>query len=274
MAHIEQSLDAVDTGDVSLVVNEVCIVLDSRSDSLKVVALLTGGLESLGRGKAAVGEEGSEAREYYAGLIEKIENYNTIVRKNYTKTIKSIGENSVKFGAVAKYGFQILPICQSYDVVSDQFVSVNHSSFGATTPTVYETLSDEYIAMREAEGKGKYISPDKMIDASTCIYPDYTWFIKGSSHSNWTTYERKIMYDVASADRQLTHDDFPYTQFMVYDTPSETLYPMTEENCHTEFWDADPDIYKPVSYFDRLKVAIKAISVWFPLFIEQITKNM
>jgi hypothetical protein len=162
----------------------------------------------------------------------------------------------------------------SSDVVSDQFASVKRSSFGATTSTVYEPLSDEYIAQREAEGKGKYISPDKMIDASTCIYPDYTWFIKGSSHSNWTTYERKLMYEIASADRQLTPDDYPWTQFMVYDTPNDMLYPMTEENCHTENWNADPDVYKPVSIFDKIKVAVRAIAVWFPLFIEEIMKDM
>ena len=61
--------------------------------------------------------------------IEKIENYNTNVRSRYTEIIESIGKNGVKFGAVSKYGFQILPICQSNDVVSDQFVSVKRSSF-------------------------------------------------------------------------------------------------------------------------------------------------
>ncbi len=220
------------------------------------------------------GEEGSEKRVKYAGLINKLDNYDKNVRQRIPEIIQEIKDGGAHFGVISKYGYQIIPIVASSDVVSDQFASVKRSSFGATTSTVYETLSDEYIAQREAEGKGKYISPDKMIDASTCLTPDSTWFIKGSSHSNWNTYERKIMYEVASSDKQLTVDDFPYTQFMVYDTPSDTLAPMTEENCHTENWDADPDIYKPVSFFDKLKVAIKAISVWFPLLIEQITKNM
>ena len=220
------------------------------------------------------GEEGSEKRQEYAGLISKLDNYDKNVRQRIPELMKSIKDGGANIGIISKYGYQIIPIVASSDVVSDQFASVTRSSFGATTSTVYETLSDEYIAQREAEGKGKYISPDKMIDASTCIYPDYTWFIKGSSHSNWNTYELKIMYEVASADKQLTPDDYPYTQFMVYDTPTDTLYAMTEENCHTENWDADPEVYKPISYFDKLKVAIKAISVWFPLFIEQVTKDM
>ena len=220
------------------------------------------------------GEEGSAKRVEYAGLISKLDNYDKNVRQRIPELMKSIKDSGANIGIISKYGYQIIPIVASSDVVSDQFASVSRSSFGATTSTVYEPLSDEYIAQRVAEGKEKYISPDKMIDASTCIYPDYTWFVKGSSHSNWTTYERKLMYEIATADRQLTPDDYPYTQFMIYDTPNDKLYPMTEENCHIENWNADPEIYKPVSFFDKLKVAIKAISVWFPLFIEQVTKDM
>lgn len=217
------------------------------------------------------GQEGSEKRVKYAGLIEKLDNYDREVRQRVPELIQKIKDGGANLGIISKYGFQIIPNCESSDVVSDQFASVKRSSFGATTSNVYETLSDEYIEMRVAEGKGKYISPDKLIDASTCIYPDLTWFIKGSSHSDWTTYEMKILYDVASADRQLTVDDFPYSQFMVYDTESEMLYPMTEENCNTEYWDADPDIYKPDSFFEKFIVAITSFVEWLKLLFEHVS---
>lgn len=184
------------------------------------------------------GKSGSEKRQQYAGLIEKIENYNLLVRKNIPEIIRSIGAGGANFGAIAKYGFQILPICESYDVVSDQFVSVNHASFGATTSTIYDTLTDSYIAERVEKGYGKYISPDKQIDASTCIYPNSTWFVKNSSHSEYTAYEKKLLYDVSIADRQLTVDDFEWSQFMVYDYDTDTMEKMTEDNCHTEKWEA------------------------------------
>ena len=216
------------------------------------------------------GAEGSEKRVKYAGLIEKLDNYDREVRQRVPELIQKIKDDGANFGVISKYGYQIIPICGSSDVISDQFASVKRSSFGATTSTVYETLSDEYIDMRIAEGKGKYISPDKHIDASTCIAPDSTWFIKGSSHSDWTTYEMQILYDVASADRQLTVDDLPYGQFMVYDNETEMLYPMTEENCNTENWDADPDVYQPTSFFDRFIVSVKAFVNWLKLFFDYI----
>ncbi len=205
------------------------------------------------------GENYSDPNHEYAGLIEKIENYNSVVRENFEDIIRSIGEGGANFGAIAKYGFQILPICESYDAVSDQFVSVKRASFGATTSTIYDTLSADYIANQGALGLGKYISPDKQIDASTCIYPDSTWFVKNSSHSEYTSYEKKILYDVSTADRQLTVDDFKWSQFMVYDYDTDTMAAMTEENCHTEQWEADE---KEENLFSRLISFLKSFFKW------------
>lgn len=220
------------------------------------------------------GEEGSEKRIKYAGLINKLDNYDREVRQRIPELFQTIKDDGANIGIISKYGFQMMPICATSDAVSDQFASVTRSSFGATTSSVYETLSDEYIEQRIAEGKGEYISPDKLIDASTCLYPEYTWFIKGSSHSNWTSYELKIMYDVATADKQLTVNDFPYGRFMVYDTKADTLAPMTEENCHTENWNADPDIYKPASFIDKLEVFINALTKLTKMLVELIINSI
>ena len=206
------------------------------------------------------GEEGSEKRKEYAGLIKKIENYNKEVRVNFDSIIKSIGAGEANFGAIAKYGFQILPVCESFDAVSDQFVSVKRASFGATTSTIYDTLSEDHIADRIADNKGKYISPDKQIDASTCMYPDSTWFVKNSSHSEYTEYEKKILYDVATADHQLTVDDFEWSQFMVYDYDTDTMAKMTEENCHTEKWEASEGSDNRT---DEPKILIKFLTALF-----------
>lgn len=220
--------------------------------------------------KYVFGPEGSEKRETYAGLIEKIESYNTLVRNNYDTIIKSIStdDNKVRFGAISKYGFQILPICQSYDKLADQFVSVNHSSLGAKTSTIFDTLSDDYINERIAKGFGEYISPDKKIDASTCAYPDSTWFMKNVSHSEYTAFERKLLYDVitASGDTVIkcgdTVDGLTYSRFLVYDYETDVMATMTEENCNTENWEANEDLEKPQSVFERVFAFLKAFFNW------------
>lgn len=207
------------------------------------------------------GPEGSAKREKYSGLIEKITNYDKVVRQNIDDLYKSIKKNGANVGTISKYGYQIIPLIESSDVVGDQFASVANSSFGATTSTLCDTLDDDYIEKRVAEGKGRYISPDKQVDASTCIYPDYTWFTKGSSHSNWTKWEDNLLHIIATADKQLTIDDFPeYSQFMICDNDSGEMAVMTEENCQTTSWN---DVATSKSFFSKIKKFLRALVEWF-----------
>lgn len=207
------------------------------------------------------GEEGSEKRTEYAGLIEKIENYNTNVRQHLSELFDEINDNA-NLCIISKYGCQLTPICESADEIGDQIATVKSTSLGATTSTVYGRLSDKYIANQEEAGLAKYISPDKQVDASTCQYPEQTWFIKGASHSNWTYAENEIAYTVATADKQLTVDDFNWTQFMVYDNNTGVASPMTEENSNTYNWTAETNDDNPTSGAMRLIAFLKSLFKW------------
>lgn len=221
------------------------------------------------------GEEGSEKRTKYAGLIEKITTYNNEVKKNIPQLLKSLPENDIKVGVIAKYGFQMIPICESAETIADSFVSIKSSSFGATTGTIYETLSDEYIDAQTKKGLGKYISPDKQIDASTCIFPDNTWFVKGVKHSEWTYAENMLLSTIISSDRQLTVDDFSETQFMVqHPTDWWAMAPMTTENCNTEAWTADANIDKPTTEHGKLSALFGSILDWLNAFLDFIRSKL
>ena len=222
------------------------------------------------------GKEGSEKRKEYAGLIEKIENYHNLVRKNIPDIMQQIVDDGVNLGIIAKYGSQMIPVCESSDMVSDQIASVYRASYGATTSNVYETLDKEYIAKQQQAGLGRYISPDGQIDASTCMFPDNTWFYKGATHSNWTSYEMKILYDVATADRQLTVDDFEWGQFIVYDDETDTAYKMTKDNCNTEAWyDNKQEAQEiPDTPYGRLLIFIKSLLKWMRELFEIVSEKL
>lgn len=210
------------------------------------------------------GKEGSAKREKYAGLIEKITVYNEQVKKNIPSLLAELPEKGVKVGVIAKYGLQMIPTCESREVIADSFVSTSSSSFGATTGTVYETLSDEYIAAQTEKGLAKYISPDKQIDASTCIFPDYTWFVKGVKHSDWTYAEDMLLMTVVTSDTQLTVDDFEEGQFMVkHPTNWWAMTAMTEENCNTENWDAVKENDKPTTFIGKIKAFFASYKIWW-----------
>lgn len=225
------------------------------------------------------GPEGSEKRTEYAGLIAKLDNYNKLVRQRIPEILTATVENGINFGVISKYGFQTLPICETNYLVSDQFASVGRSSFGATTGTIYNDLSDEYIASRVEAGFGKYISPDGQIDASTCLFPDSTWFIKGSSHSNWSDWELRLLYDIASSEQKVTTENSCWpSQFVVYSytNPDEDsdgeIETMTTENCDTENWEADERLDNPTNKYGKIFVAVTSLLKWLMELIKKIFK--
>ena len=219
------------------------------------------------------GDKNDPKRTEYAGLIAKLDNYNEKVRQRIPELLKQVKNSGANVAFIAKYGAQMIPTSDSAKLVADQFVSVKRASFGATTSTVYDTLSDEYIAKQVAAGKGKYISPDKQIDASTCLFPNYTWFIKGNKHSNWSWWENDLIYTVVTADRQLSIEDFDCSQFVVYNKDTNFADKMTTENCNTEQWEADPDKDMPKTEAGTRFIAIKALIEWIIELIEFIASK-
>ena len=176
------------------------------------------------------GEEGTETRIRYAGLIEKIELYRANVSSDLDGFYDSLEENNIHYGFIAKYGFLNPPFTKDADLISDSLVSLTHATYGATTAHVAETLSDEYIAMRVAEGNGKYISPDKQVDLTTGRSPETTWVIKNAHHNVMNAYiplVKSFLNGTGETVDSLTNGN----NYMIfsYDTVSYTV--MTEENC-------------------------------------------
>ena len=87
----------------------------------------------------------------YAKLIEKTDAYHELVASDINGILQTIKDNEVKTVNIAKYGYQIAPVIESRNEIGDQFVTLKLASFGATTSTVFETLSDEYIEQRKKE---------------------------------------------------------------------------------------------------------------------------
>jgi hypothetical protein len=213
------------------------------------------------------GPEGSAERKQYAKLIDKIEKYQMNVTRKIPDLFAEAKNAGVKIGIIAKYGYQIAPVIESKDMIADQYVTVEKASFGATTTTIYDTFSDEYIAEKAKTGDDKYISPDKHIDASTCLYPDYTWFTKGISHSTWTDLESSLLFQVITAKEQLTIDDFDCSQYIMYDKETGNGYAMTEENCNTEPWNADKSYDRPETIKEKITALFKTVINWLKEFI-------
>ncbi len=189
------------------------------------------------------GEEGSEERAEFAGLVEKI----LYLRERITIPREKLGEENlykkfakdygVEIAVIAGYGLPIPPLGVNHDDTGDIVVDTKSASFGATTAGLFDTLSQDYIDMRVAEGNGKYISPDKKVDATTCLFPETTWFIKNKHHdvgAGWGTIaEYFTQYTNVTVDNNARN----YSRFLVADLENfDKFTNMTEENMADAPW--------------------------------------
>ncbi len=181
----------------------------------------------------------------YKGLVEKIENYRNNVQLKFDEITKSHIEQGIEFSNIVKYGYQIAPVTVDVDKLSDGIVFVDGSSFGATASEFNKTLPKDYIDNAVKNGDGKFISPDKQIDASTCISPDTTWFIKNMEHNYFPDSMNSLVSEIVNNDGYTVNSDTAYPQFMVYDYETDSYSPMTTDNCNTtDRWD--------VTFFEAL----------------------
>lgn len=152
-----------------------------------------------------------EVKAEYAGFIAKADEYYYTVQVNIFDTMREMEAAGINFYIFAKYNLPEFPVYEGATVQSDADTSVYRQSFGATCADYDEVLSEEYLSSVSPENM-KYISPDKKIDASTCMYPDTTWFVKDLHHNYFAPIEApsvEIMrYDI-------TVDNDKYPQYMV-----------------------------------------------------------
>ena len=174
------------------------------------------------------GEEGSELRTKYAGLIDKIEYYYDHVSSDIDGFYDMLEKNGIHYGFIAKYGFMNMPILADSDLLSDALASLKHAAYGATTAPVGKTLSAEYLANVPAE-KLKYIAPDKQVDLSTCVSPDTTWILKNAHHDQFDCLAPLAWVFLNGTN--VTVETSGYSAFQVFDYNTLTMSPMTEDNC-------------------------------------------
>lgn len=193
----------------------------------------------------------------YAGLIEKITTYRNTVQLPFEETLKEQTARGIEYSNIVKYGIQSVPITKNSDVLSDDTVSVEESSFGATVTEVEETFSDEYISAAVTDQRAKFISPDRQIDAFTCLLPETTWFIKDLKHTHFPGCVNSLVSNIVNNDGFTVDDNPDYPQYLVYERNTGALVPMTSENYNTtERWEVT-FVEALKSFFESLFMIIR-----------------
>jgi len=99
-----------------------------------------------------------------------------------------IKEKGLQFNNICGYNLHFSDITSILSLLgsnatinSDSVINIQSTSMGATAAPAGTQLPAAYLA---AHAGSKYISPDKSIDASTCAFPDNTWFFYNQQHED------------------------------------------------------------------------------------------
>lgn len=195
-----------------------------------------------------------EGKAKYAKLIEKIDWYHYNVFQKFPQTLKKCKQQGgMKVAVIAKYNIQLAPLFKDCMKQADNLVELETASYGATCSDIGQLLPDSYINAQEKAGKGKYISPDLKVDASTCLFPDYTWFIKDLPHDVFPNSVNELIMKIFHSKEQFTVDsDEQFSQYLQYESNSLLLSKVTELDLADENDSAEISLRKLLNLFNTL----------------------
>lgn len=154
---------------------------------------------------------GDDVQEY-KGLIERTDKFQNF-RKTRDEFIKQMMADGVIVTIVTAYGSPVTPVYDRAYVDGDVVLESELMSAGATIAPYGKDLGEDYAAADPTK-----LSPDRKVDASTCLLPDNTWFIKGAPHvpCNYGSDIAKMLFWLMSTDSQptvTTNELYPQFQY-------------------------------------------------------------
>ncbi len=186
--------------------------------------------------------------ERFTELIARIDNYDNNVRKKGDELIAGLFDRGINFGVISKYGSQLTPCIEGWDLMGDSVIDTKGASFGAFCSSLEGTLGAGYT--QKVQCGHSHVSPDNQIDASTCKYPEYTWFVRELLHSHSCADYDKISYHILYSEEQVTvRDSAEFPQFMLYNKDDESIVPMTVDNCALNESIADYSLLRTIKDF-------------------------
>ena len=194
----------------------------------------------------------AQDRETYGFIIGEVTRYHETVYPDINPMLQELMDQGKTVLIMADYGGQQYPTTPESEYLGDFQVGTSAMSFGATTSKIWETLDSSYIAEREALGFGQYISPNKKVDASTCAFPDITFFISNFDHE-WPGKYAGCELELLRRPQFNIHSDENVPQFLYWDRENQELLPLSSVLPQLK----EPAL--PQSFFEKVAALFRAL---------------
>ena len=107
------------------------------------------------------------------------------VQLHHRDNIQKLVDHGVQVFDVVEYNWPVINVCERWNTMNgDYIIHTTSTSMGATFANVGETLPEGYVQQNThcTDPTHNHISPERIVDASTGLLPDATFYFNGNRH--------------------------------------------------------------------------------------------
>lgn len=149
-------------------------------------------------------------------FFDKVDRFNREIRQKREACLREVDAHCNLY-VIARYGYPGVPLEATWQANTDGVLNTESESFGATC--------EPFSFFSPTFEPHKLISPSGAIDASTCLFPQQTWFVRNYKHTQKDPSMEEFTQTLLRSPSQLTIDSLEaYPQFLYYDKVLRELY--------------------------------------------------
>ena len=140
---------------------------------------------------------------------------------NSKKNIQTLVDKGIEVLTVAEYDIQMYGVGGSYDVENaDGMIPLASTAMGVHAANVGETLPEDYVQQNTSincsDPTHNHISKDRVVDASTGLLPDTTFYFDGQKHEQTALNDNILKLALRILENKVTdvYSDPDFPQFI------------------------------------------------------------
>ncbi len=163
----------------------------------------------------------------------KIDKYHYNVQNKAKEILDAAKLNGTAVVLLSSYGYMGSPVASSAYEQSDCLIETYREAGGAAVAKFGETLGDESYKAKGSvcsDSSHNHVSTDCIVDASTGMYPENTWYFKFNKHVGIdykTECSDFLSWAVTTKGQISVFDNEKYPQFMHFDNVTGKLTSLT-----------------------------------------------
>jgi hypothetical protein len=152
--------------------------------------------------------------EKYAEIIKKTDYYYENIQTKTIDILKEAKNGGTDIVIAAGYDISTIPVTKAQATHGDYLIDTKYMTLGANCSAITGDLGKNYKQFKASCGHN-HISPQNTIDASTCAFPEYTWFFAGNGHNDFGEgYCEFIEWAIRYKGQPTIESNKNYPQFM------------------------------------------------------------